>query len=194
MNGDPQSNPPQMQRPPVEPDATAPSPLRRFDMRAFHAALDAARQAKGLTWAELAAQTNRPLEGTTSIPIHPATLRGMLAKRSVTSAVVLQTLAWLGRTPESFLTGAPILPETPLPESGPGRVLRFDTRALHAALDAQRQARGLTWAQMAAELPGFTAAMLTNLATGPLIGFPRVMLLTQWLGRPAAHFVRVRPR
>jgi hypothetical protein len=41
-------------------------------------------------------------------------------------------------------------------------------------------------------LPGFTASMLTNLATGPLIGFPRVMLLTQWLGQPAAHFVRVR--
>jgi hypothetical protein len=166
--------------------------LRRFDMRAFHAALDAARQAKGLSWAELAAETNRPFEGTTSIPIHPATLRAMLAKRSVTSAVVLQALAWLGQTPERFLTGSPAVPETPLPEAGPGHVLRFDARALHAALNAQRQARGLTWAQVAAELPGFTASMLTNLATGPLIGFPRVMLLTQWLGQPAAHFVRVR--
>lgn len=181
------------QHPPREPAPTR-SHLRRFDMGAFHAALDAARQAKGLSWIELAAETNRPLEGTTSIPIHPATLRGMLAKRSVTSAVVLQALAWLGRTPESFLTGPPTLPETPLPESGPGRVLRFDTQALHAALNAQRQARGLSWAQVAAELPGFTTSMLTNLATGPLIGFPRVMLLTQWLGQPAAHFVRVRAR
>jgi hypothetical protein len=51
-------------------------------MRAFHAALDAARRARGLSWAELAAETNRPLEGTTSIPIHPATLRSMLTKRS----------------------------------------------------------------------------------------------------------------
>jgi len=161
-------------------------------MRAFHAALDEARQARGLTWAELASETNHPFEGTTSIPIHPATLRGMLAKRSVTSAVVLQALAWLGRTPETFLTGSSALAETPLPEVGPGRVLRFDTRALHAALNAQRQTRELTWAQVAAELPGFTPTMLTNLATGPLIGFPRVMLLTQWLGRPAADFVRVR--
>jgi hypothetical protein len=39
-------------------------------------------------------------------------------------------------------------------------------------------------------LPGFTESMLTNLSTGPLIGFPRVMILTQWLGRPAASFVR----
>lgn len=161
-------------------------------MHAFHAALDEARQARGLSWAELAAETNRPFEGTTSIPIHPATLRGMLAKRSVTSAVVLQALAWLGRTPESFLTGASALPDTPLPEAGPGRVLRFDTQALHAALNAQRQSRGLTWAQVAGELPGFTPSMLTNLATGPLIGFPRVMLLTQWLGKPASDFVRVR--
>jgi hypothetical protein len=36
-----------------------------------------------------------PLERTTSIPIHPATLRGMQAKRSVTSALVLQALARL---------------------------------------------------------------------------------------------------
>jgi HlyD family secretion protein len=33
---------------------------------------------------------------------------------------------------------------------------------------------------------------LTNLATGPLIGFPRVMLIPQWLGVPAASFVRGR--
>lgn len=127
------------QQPPHKPRATPPSPLRRFDMRAFHSVLDQARQAKGLSWAELAAEANRPFEGTTSIPIHPATLRGMLAKRSVTSAIVLQALAWLGRTPESFLTVSPTSPETPLPVAGPGRVLRLDTRALHAALDAQRQ-------------------------------------------------------
>lgn len=178
---------------PHDPSYAAPR-LHRFDMRAFHAALDAARLAKGLSWAELAAQTNRPFEGTTSIPIHPATLRNMLAKRSVTSAVVLQALAWLGRTPESFLTSPPSFPEAPLPDSGPSHVLRFDTRALHAALNAQRRTRGLSLAQVAAELPGFTTSMLSNLATGPLIGFPRVMLLTQWVGRPAADFVRVRPQ
>jgi len=166
--------------------------LHRFDMHAFHAALDAARQAKRLSWAELAAQINRPFEGTTSIPIHPTTLRDTLAKRSVTSAVVLQALAWLGRAPESFLVNPPGFPEGPLPEHRPGYVLRFDTRALHAGLNAQREARGLNWTQVAAELPGFTPSMLTKLAAGPLIGFPRVMLVTQWLGRPAADFVRMR--
>ena len=132
-----------------EPSATASARLRRFNMHAFHAALDAARRTRELSWAELAAETNRPFEGTTSIPIHPATLRDMLSKRSVTSAVVLQALAWLGRSPESFLTGSATLPETPLPESEPGRVLRFDTRALHAALNARRQVQGLNWAEVA---------------------------------------------
>jgi hypothetical protein len=74
---------------------------------------------------------------------------------AVTSAVVLQVLRWLRRTPESFLAG--------------------------------RDQNGV-----AKEMAGFTPSMLTNLPTGPLIGFPRVMVLTQWLGRPAADFVRAR--
>ena len=71
------------------------------------------------------------------------------------------------------------------------RLLPFDLRALHTALASARMERGLSWKQLAAQLPGFTPAMLTNLATGPLIGFPRVMLPTQWLQQPAAHFVRI---
>src|SRR5580692_1989870 len=74
------------------------------------------------------------------------------------------------------------------------QVLRFDTAAIHAALDAKRRAQGMTWSEVAGELPGFTPSMLTNLAKGPLIGFPRVMALVQWLGRPASDFVRARSK
>lgn len=165
-------------------------------MRAFHAELDAQRRARDLTWIQLAAEINRPFESTPSIPINPATLRDMLKKRSVTSAVVLQVLRWLGRTPESFLSGPTrtASPDEQLPEAGPDRILRLDTRAIYEALQQERLSRGLTWQQVARELPGFTPSMLTNLATGPLIGFPRVMMLTQWLGRPTAIFVRARFR
>ncbi len=116
----------------------------------------------------------------------------MQNKRSVTSAVVLQALRWLGRAPENFLAGRDAIAAAheALPDPGPSRILRFDTRSLHAALDAERIGRGLTWKQVAEELPGFTQGMLTNLAGGPLIGFPRVMLITQWLHRPAVDFVR----
>jgi hypothetical protein len=166
------------------------APLRSFDMHGLAAALDAAREARGLSWVAVLKEINIPFEGTPSIPISLSTIRGMTRKRSVTSGVVLQILRWLERAPESFLSDAAPSAGEILPEPGPGRILRFDTSALHAALDAERRRRGLTWKQAAAELPGFSESMLTNLATGPLIGFPRVMLLTQWVGQPAVHFVR----
>lgn len=80
--------------------------MNLFDMRAFHGELDKQRRSRGLSWTQLAAEINRPFESTPSTPISPGTLRNMLKKRSVTSAVVLQVLRWLERTPESFLSGS----------------------------------------------------------------------------------------
>jgi hypothetical protein len=96
-----------------------------FNMRAFHVELDEQRRSRGLTWEEVAKEINRPFETTPSIPIGPGTLRDMLKKRSVTSAVVLQVLRWLGRTPESFLSGPTrsVSPDEELPETMPDRVL-----------------------------------------------------------------------
>ncbi len=170
--------------------------LRSFDVRGLFAALDDARRSRDLSWFELAKEINKPFKGTPSIPISVSTLRGIANKRSVTSAVVLQVLRWLGRTPESFLLGSNhgSANSEGLPEPGPSRILRFDTRSMYAAIDAERAKRGLTWKQTAKELPGFTENMLRNLATGPLIGFPRVMMITQWLDCPAASFVRVHTR
>jgi hypothetical protein len=170
--------------------------MNRFSMPACYAELDKQRLARDLSWIQLAAEINRPFETTPSIPISPGTLRDMLKKRSVTSAVVLQVLRWLGRTPESFLSDLTrsSSPNEQLPEAGLDRILRFDTRAIYEALQLERLRRGLTWQQLANELRGFTASMLTNLENGPLIGFPRVMTLTQWLGLPAATFVRSRSR
>lgn len=168
--------------------------MYNFDMHALHTTLDDERRARGLGWIQLTAEINEPFKHTSSIPISVATIRDILKKRSVTSAVVLQVLRWLGRTPESFLSGrehASNISEK-LPDPGPLRILRFDTRAMHAELDAERRKRGMTWRQVANELPGFTESMLVNLAAGPLIGFPRVMMITQWLCRPAAGFVRAR--
>lgn len=165
-------------------------------MRQFHAELDEQRRRRGLSWTELAAEVNRPFETTPSIPISPGTLRDMLKKRSVTSAAVLQVLRWMGRTPESFLSGAArsTSPDEQLPEAGQDRVARLDTRAIYDALEHQRRSKGLTWQQVADQMPGLSASMLRNLANGLLIGFPRVMTITQWLGRPASTFVRSRSR
>jgi hypothetical protein len=166
--------------------------LYKFDMNALHVALDAERRARNLSWTELVDEINVPFQGTPSIPISISTIRSLHTKHSVTSAVVLQILGWLGRSPESFLGGRNLEPTLSalLPSPASSRILRFDTRALHAAVNAERAQRAMTWKQIAEELPGFTQSTLTNLANGPLIGFPRVMFLTQWLGQPAAHFVR----
>lgn len=167
--------------------------MNLFNMRALVDELDEQRRVRGLSWVQLAAEINRPFETTSSIPISPGTLRDMLKKRSVTSVVVLQVLRWLDRTPESFLSGSTrnASPEEKLPNAGLDRILRFDTRAIYYALQQERLRRDLTWQQVADEMPGFTPSMLTNLADGPLIGFPRVMTIIQWIGWPAAAFVRV---
>ena len=165
-------------------------------MHALQAALDGERRARGLPWAEVAAEINEPFKHTPSIPIGVGTIRTMMTKRSVTSAVVLQVLRWLRRTPESFLAGrdqAPA-PGEALPEAGPAQILRFDTRVIRAARDTKRREQERTWGEVASEIRGFTPSMLTNLANRPLIGFPRVMALTQWLGRPASDFVRARSK
>ncbi len=167
--------------------------MRSFDMQVFHSTLDEERRSCGLSWEAMVDQINQPFVGTTSIPISVGTIRGMLKKRSVTSAVVLQALRWLSRSPESFLSPVAQGDEDVanlLPEPGSGRILRLDTTKLFHALDARRLQRDMTWRQVAEELPSFRESMLRNLKTGPLIGFPRVMELTQWTGLPAVTFVR----
>lgn len=116
---------------------------------------------------------------------------GIGARRAAEGDGVLHMLLWLGRSPESFVPGYEERGgvSAPLPKVRADEVLRFDTRKLYAALDARRVERGLTWAQVGKEI-GLSAASLTYLAKGTRTGFPQVMRLTRWLGRPAAEFTR----
>jgi hypothetical protein len=95
----------------------------------------------------------------------------------------------------------------------------FDLAALSEAMDARRRELGMTWQELAIQVtdrpsrgsgrriaastcsarrrrtvageigPGFSPGMLTRLAGGTGIGFPRVMRIFQWLGRPVAEFI-----
>jgi hypothetical protein len=156
-----------------------------FDIAALYAALDALRRARHLSWQQAA----REIGGS----ISPPTVRGMRGRRVVEGDGVLQMLRWLGRTPESFVPGHDG-PNTPLPEVPPGRILRFDTVAIYSALDAQRGARGLAWSEVAREIGGCGAASLTRLSKGGRTGFPDVMRVARWLGRPVAAFTRIAER
>ncbi len=115
----------------------------------------------------------------------------MRTKAAAEGDGVLAMLRWLNRTPESFVPGHKDSEEIDarLPEIPPGKILRFDTRKIHAALDARRIERKLTWAQVAKEA-GTGTSTLTYLSKGTRVAFPGVMRIFRWLGSPAAHFTR----
>jgi hypothetical protein len=162
-----------------------------FDLVALAAALDAQRTARSLSWAGVAAEIHHGWGRGAAHPLSPSTLRGIGARSVAEADGVLQMLAWLDRSPESFVPGHPRAgdPAARLPATGAGRVLRFDTAKLHAALDAERRARALPWARLAADL-GVGVASLASLARGARTAFPGVMRMVGWLGRLAAEFTR----
>jgi transcriptional regulator with XRE-family HTH domain len=75
----------------------------------------------------------------------------------------------------------------------PNKILRFDTRKLHAALNARRIERNMTWAQVAKEAR-VSASTLTYLSRGTRAWFPAVTRITGWLDRPVAEFTRASDR
>ncbi|HSS75741.1 MAG TPA: hypothetical protein VLV54_03260 [Thermoanaerobaculia bacterium] len=167
-----------------------------FDIGALFAALDGQRQARGMSWQQVVRDINALFENVPAQPISVSTVTGMRNREAIEGDGVLQMLRWLKRAPESFVPGYPeAAAETlALPDVGPHQILRFDTRELYTALDAQRIARGMTWKQVASEIGGFSAASLTRFAMGGRTGFPQVMRITGWLRRPAVSFVRVSNR
>jgi hypothetical protein len=104
---------------------------------------------------------------------------------------VLAMLRWLNRTPESFMPGYRESEQIDarLPDVPPGKVLRFDSKKIYAAVDARRIERQMTWPQVAKEI-GTNASSLMHLAKGKRVVFPGVMRIFRWLKRPAADFTR----
>jgi hypothetical protein len=162
-----------------------------FSLQGLYDALDAERRERQLSWTAVAAEVNR--HRTHLRPIAASTITGLRDKADGEGDGILQLLLWLRRSPESFVAGAADAGAIRfrLPELTTGQILRWDTRALHAAADARRRERSMSWAEVGEEIGGFTPSMLTNLAKGGRIGFPRVMRLVRWLGQPAVAFTRI---
>jgi hypothetical protein len=162
-----------------------------FSLRDLYAALDAQRQSRGLSWSQVASEINGPPKGNSRRRLSASTVTGTRTRTVAEADGVLQMLRWLNRTPESFVPGLPESEENSarLPDVPSHQILRFDTRKLHAALDAQRLEKNVTWAQLAREV-GLGVSSLTYLSNGGRTGFPQVMRMVRWLGRPAAHFTR----
>ncbi len=165
-----------------------------FDFDAFFGALDARRRTKELGWYELAgelwdqsAQLNA--QRADDHPLCGGAVSRLGDRGATSCQYALFMLRWLDRPPEDFLVGPGAeVGDTALPRADAGRRLRWDLARLHAALDAERRERGLTWAALGRELH-CTVGRLTNLRTARLADMDLTMRVTQWLRRPAAEFV-----
>jgi hypothetical protein len=166
--------------------------VARFDGEALIRALDDQRQARALTWnllaVELWAQSSELNERLGGDALCPGALYRTSLRGTMTGHYALPLLRWLGRPPEDFLDGPSVVPAEALPAPGADLRLRWDLAAVFAVLDARRREVGLTWAALGREL-GCSPARLTNLRTARLADMGLTMLVTQWVGVPAARFV-----
>lgn len=64
-----------------------------------------------------------------------------------------------------------------------------DVKALHAALDAARTEKGLSWRQLAGEL-GVSASTISRMANGYRPDVTAFAVMTSWLRMPAESFYR----
>jgi hypothetical protein len=160
-----------------------------FDIDALYQAVDAQRQARGMTWAQAARAINGLFEHEPVRPISVTTLTRIPDRTVLEADGVLQILRWLGRTPESFSNGNKEATDgEKLPNVRVEQILRFDTKKLYWAVDARRIEKRMTWEQVANEIGGLSPASLTRLSRGGRTTFPQVMRITNWLKRSAASF------
>lgn len=164
-----------------------------FDLTALYQALDAKRASLGMSWAAVTREINaafRDVPGHRSIAT--STITGLSTRTVAEADGVLQMLLWLGESPERFVPGTTAFKVGRLRRLGTHQILRWDTRAIHEALNQKRLAQGLSWADVARQIggSGLSAATLTGLSRGGRTSFPQVMRITGWLGRPGAHFTR----
>jgi hypothetical protein len=167
-----------------------------FDLQALYAAMDAQRRSRTMTWDAVTAEVNAQIR---DVPGHKPIAKSTitrLATEKTSGAGPLQMMLWLDRSPESFVPGFQNAEAArfKLRKLGTEQILRFDTKALYAALNAQRHAKGLTWNDVASEMGIGSSNPLRSLAKGGLTGFPIVMRMVGWLGRPAAAFTRASDR
>jgi hypothetical protein len=164
-----------------------------FDCGALFSALDARRRDRGLDWTALAGelwqQSSELNAQRTDHPLCPGAVVRLRQRGAISCQYALFMLRWLRRAPEDFLTG-PVadVGDVALPKAATDSRLRWDLNQVHAALNDERRARGLTWAELAHEL-NCTPARLTNLRTARLADMDLAMRITQWLGQPAAAFI-----
>ncbi|MHB1500372.1 MAG: hypothetical protein ACYCYK_04260 [Candidatus Dormibacteria bacterium] len=167
--------------------------LAVFDCNTLYSALDAQRRDRGLDWYTLAdelwRQSSELNVWRTDHPLCGGAIQRLPTRGATSCQYALFMLRWLRRAPEDFLRGPVVdVGDGTLPEAGADARLRWDLKELHGALNEERRARDLTWAELAQELDS-TPSRLTNLRTARFADMDLAMRITQWLGQPAAAYI-----
>ena len=68
-------------------------------------------------------------------------------------------------------------------------MIRFDAKALYAAMNVKRETQGLTWTQVA-KACGVAATTIRRTAQGGRLEVDGMLAMVNWLGRPVEDFVR----
>ena len=137
-----------------------------FSLRGLYEAIDLQRRARGISWAQVADEMNGKRMRPSVHRLSPSTIADLRTRNAVERDDVSQMLRWLKRTPDSFMGGTHSQCDSvELPHAPAEKVLRFDTKKLHTAIDARRIERGLTWNQIATEV-GVGVSSLAHLSAG----------------------------
>jgi hypothetical protein len=158
-------------------------PARRFDPQALYDAIDAQRRERKMTWIDCAKEMR----------VSVSTIKGMTKRKcGIELDGVMGMARWLGRTVESFAGGDGGAPRIGV-HTKSGRYIRFDTTALFAAVDSERQKRGLTWEQVATEVwprGPWGASQLKGLSRGGRADVYGALAICTWLDRTIQSFTR----
>ncbi len=160
---------------------------RDFDVNLLYAALDEKRELLRLTWSGVAKEI-----ANNYAKVAPSTIKGIREKGTVEGDGCLQMFLWLGRSPESFVSGLEFGDRHDLKEPRKG-VLRFDVPKVFRLLESKRLEEGLTWDELAKQIGGFSVQMLKRFEKGGRTSFPGIMRIARWLDVPARDLTRESP-
>jgi len=149
-----------------------------FDYHALYLALDEEREARGMSWQQVANAIGGSTAGRHRLS--PSTLRNTARGGPMEADGILAMVRWLGFGVERFAADVPKRMKT---TSIGGGLRRFDSRAFFSAVDEKRMAKGQSWKQVALEIGGFTPGMLRRLANRGRMSADQVVLLSSWLER-----------
>lgn len=130
-----------------------------LDAGALQQALDNERIVRGMSWAAVAREVHYSV----------SSILSMTRRAQIEADAVVLLLQWMKRRCDDFVVHPDRPPARNIKGSSqpgvPPLFARFDTIALHAALDRARNERGLSWQEVADEL-GVSAGVIARFTKG----------------------------